>query len=145
MIRVAEPGTAVHRVVGDAVPTDVSAEGLAISPDGRLVATVNMRGTAFPPDSPRFQREASITLLAFDPATGRLRKLADHPFEAALPEGGSFDAGGRHFLATVFQYHDGAPGGGIEVFRVVDGGAPRLERLGRLPMPHGVHHVAIAR
>ncbi|MDK4717302.1 hypothetical protein [Rhizobium sp. CNPSo 4039] len=127
--------------------TDVAAEGLAVSPDGRFVATVNMRGTAFSPESPRFQREATVTLLTFDPEAGALAKVADYPFEGVLPEGGTFDLKGDHFLATVFDGHgDPSPdaGAGLEVFRVVKGAQPTLERLGRIPLPRGVHHVAVA-
>ncbi|AKJ28933.1 hypothetical protein [Caldimonas brevitalea] len=136
---------ALHRRLGS-VETDDNAEGLAVSRDGRLVATVNMRGTGFPPDSPRHHRDASVSLLRFDPASGSLTKLGDHHFEGVLPEGGSFDLSGRHFVATVFQGHRGsAQGAGLEVFRVTGGEVPTLQRLGRLPLPHGVHHVQIAR
>lgn len=137
----------LHGRIGG-TPTDVAAEGLAVSPDGRHVATVNMRGTAFPPDTTRFQREGSVTLLTFDPATGRLTKAGDYPFEGVLPEGGAFDLTGDHFLATVFHGHAGASpdeGAGLEVFRVIKGERPSLERLGRIPLPHGVHHVDVAR
>jgi DNA-binding beta-propeller fold protein YncE len=130
------------------VATGNSAEGLAISPDGSLVATVNMHTTAFPPSSPRFVRNGSVTLLRFDGASGALTKIADYPFEGVLPEGGTFDLAGEHFLATVFHGHAGASpdaGPGLETFRVVKGEAPRLERLGRIPMPHGVHHVVVTR
>jgi hypothetical protein len=131
----------------DSVPTDRSSEGLAVSGDGRLVATVNMRGTALDRASPCFDRQATVTLLAFDAASSRLRKLADYPLDGVLPEGGVFDASGRHFLATVFEYRDGQPaGGGIEVFEVRSAeGDPALHHLGRLAMPHGVHHVDVAR
>lgn len=150
VIRLADPsrptGQARHERIAS-VPTDASAEGLAVSPDGRFVATINMRGTAFPPSSDRFNRHGTVSLLAFDPATGSLAKAGDYPFEGVLPEGGTFDLTGDHFLATVFQGHDDAPadlGAGLEVFRVVKAGHPALERLGRIPLPHGVHHVAVA-
>jgi len=134
-----------HRRVGGA-PTDLSSEGLAVSPDGRLVATINMRGTALDPASDRFDRQASITLLSFDPQSGSLEKIADHPFEGVLPEGGTFDLSGEHFLAAVFEYHEGLrAGGGLEVFRVRKSERPALERLGRLSFPHGAHHVDLAR
>ncbi|RXT24070.1 hypothetical protein B5P46_19345 [Rhizobium leguminosarum] len=142
----ASPQSARHDLRGGA-ETDLSSEGIAISPDGRLVATVNMRGTAFPPGSARFHRNASVTLLSFDPATGVIAKLADYPFEGSLPEGGAFDGTGDHFLATVFQGHDGAgpeAGPGLEVFRVGKSDRPTLNRLGRVPLPHGAHHVDLA-
>jgi hypothetical protein len=140
----AEAAQARHRRIGGA-ETDLSSEGLAVSPDGTLVATVNMRGTALPSSSPRFQREASVSLFRFDAVTGALEKQGDYRFEGVLPEGGSFDRSGRHFLATVFEYHDGQPsGGGIEVFQIQPGARTTLQRLGRIPMPHGVHHVVVS-
>jgi sugar lactone lactonase YvrE len=150
VVRVADPaareGAIHHRRVAGAT-TDLSAEGLAISPDGRLVATVNMRTTAFPSDSPRFRRDASVTLLTLDAASGAINKIGDYPFEGALPEGGTFDLTGDHFMATVFQGHTGASsdaGAGLEVFRVVKNETPSLERIGRIALPHGVHHVDVA-
>jgi 6-phosphogluconolactonase (cycloisomerase 2 family) len=143
----AEASEPRHLRIAD-VETDNSAEGLAISPDGTLVATINMRTTAFSPASPRFQRHSSVTLLRFDTDSGALTKIADYPMDGVLPEGGAFDLSGEHFLATVFQGHEGATaetGPGLETFRVVKGAQPRLERLGRIPMPHGVHHVVLAR
>lgn len=150
VIRLADPATTeapVHQRIAD-VATENSAEGLAISPDGTLVATINMHTTALPPSSPRFQRQSSVTLLRFDPESGALAKIADYPIDGVLPEGGAFDLSGEHFLATVFQGHQGAnaeTGPGLETFRVVKGAQPRLERLGRIPMPHGVHHVVVTR
>lgn len=155
VVRLADPAepaaTARHQLVAG-TETDLSAEGIAISPDGRLAATVNMRGTAFPPASARFQREATVTLLSFDRVTGGIVKIADYPFEGSLPEGGSFDRSGDHFIATVFQGHANAgpdTGAGLEVFRVFKGDAasgepPSLERIGRVPLRHGAHHVDLA-
>lgn len=140
VVRLAAPDATAprHRLVHSA-RSDQSAEGLAISGDGRLVATVNMRGTPFPEQSPRFQRRASVSLFRFDAAAGRLRKIADTQFTGVLPEGGTFDPSGKYFLASVFEYRN-TRGGGIEVFRVEKDG---LEHLGRIAMPHGLHHIAI--
>lgn len=148
VIRLAGPEAAdvQHERLGT-VATGVSAEGMAVSPDGRMVATINMQGTSFPEGSPRHQREASVSLLTFDPRTGTLTKVGDFAFEGVLPEGGTFDLAGDHLLTTVFEGHRGAgpdAGAGIEVFRVVKGDMPALERLGRVALPHGVHHVDIA-
>ncbi|MCD0505944.1 lactonase family protein [Bordetella petrii] len=145
VIRLAGEGGASHAHLGQ-TQTDESSEGLAVSPDGALVATVNMRGTPFPPGSARFARQATVTLLSFDTAAGRLRKLADYAFDGVLPEGATFDLSGNYLLVTVFQYHAGGPaGGGLEVFKVEREGVPALRHVGRLPMPHGTHHVAVAR
>lgn len=147
VIRLADPAAGGEHRRLTTVDTDVSAEGMAVSPDGRLVATFNMRGTAFPPRSPRHGREAGLTLLSFDPDTGDLEKLDDYAFEAVLPEGGTFDLTGDHLLATSFEAHAepaGEVGAGLVVFRVVREARPRLESLGRVPLPHGVHHVDVA-
>ncbi|PZQ50143.1 MAG: hypothetical protein DI556_08735 [Rhodovulum sulfidophilum] len=135
-----------HRRVGSAL-TDMAAEGLAISPDGTRVATINMRGTTLPEASGRRDRMASVSLLAFDAATGALAKIADSPLDGALPEGGAFSTDGAHLLATVYEPHpeaDGTPesGAGLAVFRVTPEG---LTPQGRVPLPRGTHHVAIAR
>jgi 6-phosphogluconolactonase (cycloisomerase 2 family) len=130
------------------IDTGVSAEGMAVSPDGRMVATFNMQGTSFPPSSPRYGREAAVSLMTFDPDQGRLTKIGDYPFQGVLPEGGTFDLTGDHLIATVFEGHPGTGpelGAGLEVFRVVKGNAPRLERLGRVALPHGAHHVDVSR
>lgn len=149
VIRLADPeapGPAKHVQI-HSVATDVAAEGLTVSPTGTLVATVNMRGTAFPRDSDRFQRHATVTLLRLEASSGRLTKLADYPLDGVLPEGATFDAAGRHLLVTVFQGHDDAEadaGAGLAVFRVIDGERPALEPIGRIALPHGVHHVAVS-
>ena len=107
-----------------------------------------MRGTGFPPESARFHREASVSLFVFDPAGGAIEKIADYAFEGVLPEGAAFDLTGDHLLVTVFEGHKGASadkGAGLEMFRVVRGARPSLARVGRVPLPHGVHHVDVAR
>lgn len=150
VIRLADPADedVRHQRLGD-VATDESAEGMAVSPDGRLVATFNMRGTVFEPGTPRYTRNASVSLLAFDAKTGALEKLSDTPFEAVLPEGGTFDMTGDHIIATSFEAQPGARpavGAGLALFRVVKiGNTARLESIGRVPLPHGVHHVDVAR
>lgn len=129
------------------IASDNSPEGLAISPDGRLIATINMRSTSFSQDLPRFTREATVSLFAFDPETGTARKLGDTPFEGVLPEGGTFDATGEHLLVTVFQGHEGQRDqAGIAVFRIEGADdAARLVEVGRVATPHGAHHVVAVR
>lgn len=141
LIRVASPSSKspLHERVATG-ESDNSAEGMAISPDGRLIATVNMRGTAFDPSSERYTPEATVSLLRLDPERAVLEKLSDTPFKAVLPEGGSFDRSGEHFLATSFE---GPNGGSLEVFDVVRGDRPALKHAASIALPHGVHHVAI--
>ncbi|MGW5386480.1 lactonase family protein [Nocardia sp. NPDC003963] len=144
VIRLGELGTtAEHRHIGS-VESDKSAEGLAISPDGRHIATVNMRGTALPPWSAGHDETASVSLLQLDPDNGSLTKIGDYPLDGALPEGGTFDTSGEYFLATVFQGHDAnGPGPGLQVFRVGPDESPGLTPVQRISLPHGVHHVAV--
>ncbi len=134
--------SARHEVVSS-VQADRSSEGLAISRDGLHVATINMRETALAPDSPRRTREASISYFRFDAARSTLTKVDDYAFEGVLPEGGTFDASGRHFLATVFEYDGDVAGGGVEVWQVGPAERPGLRHLGRIAVPHGAHHVEI--
>jgi hypothetical protein len=132
-----------HRVVGS-VQTDRSAEGLAVSPDGRWVATVNMRGTALPADSPKYDELASVTLLSRDEHSGALSKIGDYPLTAVLPEGGTFDSTSRYFIATSYQGREDDDGGpGLQVFRVGEDEEPGLTAVQRIPLPHGSHHVQI--
>ncbi len=143
-IRLASPWAdrPVHRP-GLEASTDRSSEGLAISPDGRLIATVNMRGTALPPESEEHDRLATVSLLRFDPRTGRFSKVGDYPLDGVLPEGGSFDATGRWFLATVYEPAEpGSPGSGLQLYRVLDDNRG-LQPDQRLPLPHGTHHVVV--
>lgn len=132
-----------HRVIAS-VATDKSSEGLAVSPDGRWVATVNMRGTALPAESPEYDELGSVTLLRRDVESGELSKIADTPLTAVLPEGGTFDPSGRYFIATSFQGRPGEDGGsGLQVFALGPDDAPGLTPVARVPLPHGVHHVAV--
>ncbi|MGV9802404.1 lactonase family protein [Mycobacterium sp. NPDC003449] len=135
VIRVGEPGVEQPRVVGGA-ESDKSAEGLAISPDGRWVATVNMRGTGVPAGSPAHDDHATVSLLRLDAETGQLTKIGDYRLDGVLPEGGTFDASGQYFVATVFG---GPPG--LQVYRLGPEDAPGLTAVQRIPLPHGVHHV----
>lgn len=144
VIRLGELGTAAeHRHIGS-VESDKSAEGLAISPDGRHIATVNMRGTALPPGSAGYDDTASVSLLRLDVDNGSLTKIGDYPLDGVLPEGGTFDPSGEYFLATVFQGRDAdGPGPGLQVYRVGPDESPGLTPVHRISLPHGVHHVAV--
>lgn len=139
VIEVDDAPAAAHRVVHEA-QTDVSSEGLAISPDGTLVATVNMRGTVFPPDSPKFDEHASVSLLRLAD-DGALTKIGDHPLIAVLPEGGSFDTTGRYFVATSYEGRGDEGGSGLQIYGVdADDGLTPLQRI---DLPHGAHHVVV--
>ena len=132
-----------HQVI-TTVASDRSAEGIAISPDGKLVATANMRDTALPITSPRFTREATVSLFSFDNDSGQLTKAGNFPFKGVLPEGISFDATGEHLIVATFEYLDSdQPTGGLEIWRVNHEPNLSLQYAGRINTPHGSHQVII--
>ncbi|HEY9626953.1 MAG TPA: beta-propeller fold lactonase family protein [Coleofasciculaceae cyanobacterium] len=134
----------VHQVMAT-VASDRSSEGIAISPDGTLVATANMRNTALPPNSPRFTREATISLFRLDAATGQLQKIGDFPFEGVLPEGITFDATGNHVIVATFEYlNSPQPTGGLEIWQVNREPRLDLKYQGRINVPHGAHQVLVS-
>jgi DNA-binding beta-propeller fold protein YncE len=127
------------------VESDLSSEGIAISPDGTLVATANMRNTALPPNSPRFTREATVSLFRFDAATGQLQKTGDFPFAGVLPEGITFDATGDHVIVATFEYlNSPQPTGGLEIWQVNREPQLKLEYQGKINVPHGAHQVLVS-
>jgi DNA-binding beta-propeller fold protein YncE len=133
-----------HRVVSSAI-ADLSPESLAISPDSSKVVTVNMRGTAFPEHSPRFTRQATLSLMTLDRA-GQLTKINDYPFEGILPEGAAFDASGNSLAVALYDYFTPKPEGGIEFWRVIQKPKPELQRTGYIvDIGRGVHQVLVAR
>ncbi|KAB8334675.1 lactonase family protein [Scytonema tolypothrichoides VB-61278] len=134
-----------HRVVSTAI-ADNSPESLAISPDGSKVVTVNMRGTAFPTNSPRFTRQATLSLMTLDRTSGQLTKINDYPFEGILPESAAFDTSGNSLVVAVYEYFTPKPKGGIEFWRVLQKPKPELHRTGYVvDVGRGVHQVLVAR
>ena len=137
-------GNNSHQVI-KTVASDRSSEGIAISPDGNLVATANMRETALPISSNRFTREATVSLFSFDSNSGQLSKAGNFPFEGVLPEGISFDATGEHLIVATFEYLDSnRPTGGLEVWRVKPEPNLGLQYAGRINVPYGSHQIIIS-
>ncbi|MBW4657992.1 MAG: lactonase family protein [Drouetiella hepatica Uher 2000/2452] len=134
---------AQHQVVSTAT-SDLSPESLAISPDGSLVVTVNMRGTLFPPLSPRFTREASLSLLKLE-QSGQLTKVGDYPFEGILPESAAFDASGNYLAVAVYDYFTSKPEAGIELWQVIRSPELGLRHTRQvIEVDRGAHQVMIA-
>lgn len=132
-----------HRVVSNAT-SDLSPESLAISPDGSLVVTVNMRGTAFPPTSPQFTDTASLSLLTLEPS-GQLTKVGDYPFAGILPESVAFDASGNYLAVAVYDYFTPEPEAGIELWQVVRRPELILQHTDQvIEVDRGAHQVMIA-
>lgn len=138
------PTSPQHRVVSTAT-TDISPESLTISPDSSLVVTVNMRGTLFPQTSPRFTRQASLSLLTLDSESGRLTKVGDYPFEGILPESATFDVKGNYLAVAVYDYFTPKPEGGVEIWRVKREPSLALQRTNQvIDVGQGVHQVVVA-
>jgi len=126
-----ESGTPRHELVGSA-PVGVNPEGLAISPDGRLVVTSNFQQTFLPdanPDArPGDTRNGSLSLLSLDKNTGKLTPGGEYPI-AGMPAGLSFDARGGFVVVTQFRSFDpGAVDGVLAFWTVHAGSTPSLER-----------------
>ncbi|MCU0451759.1 MAG: lactonase family protein, partial [Bernardetiaceae bacterium] len=124
----------------------ISPEGIAISPNGRWVASSNM-GTNFLPHSlPLFGHRASVSLLGFDQATGTLTLHDTQAWEGVLPEGIAFDADSDALVTTSFDYLDLAKRqGGLHFWQLKDqNGKATLHNTGfKLTVQRGCHFVKI--
>jgi DNA-binding beta-propeller fold protein YncE len=133
-----------HQVI-TTVASDQSSEGIAVSPDGTLVATANMRDTALPTSSPRFTREATVSLFSLDADSGALTKVGDFAFEGVLPEGITFDATGEHLVVATFAYlNSSKPMGGLDIWRIDREPRLGLQYTGRINVPPGAHQVIVS-
>jgi dipeptidyl aminopeptidase/acylaminoacyl peptidase len=139
-----------HRLVSQA-QVSLSPEGFELSPDGDLIAVVNMERTYLPDALPYalFGRRdrSSLSLVAFDAATGALR-VVDGPvgFDGVLPEDVMFDADGDMLAVAVFHERSAAPKAGrVDYWRIDRStGAPRLVPTGRsTTVMRGAHDLAL--
>lgn len=125
----------------------INPEGLAISPDGRHIVTVNLRYSHLPEDFDRRRppTTSSISLLALDPQSGETRVIEEQSFDGILPEGVVFDRTGRNLAVAVFDFHAAKRGtGAIQFWRLRRGDAPRLEQLPQeIPTGRGAHSLAV--
>jgi hypothetical protein len=123
--------------------TPLFPEGIRLSPDGRLLATLNMQTTALPNNSPLFSPNSSISLWTRDLQTGLLTKLNDTSFEGILPEGLAFDPTSK-YLATAVYHPTNADrtSGAVDIWEVVGtASAATLKLRHRVNTPRGVHQV----
>ena len=131
--------------------TGVSPEGLAVSPDGRFVATTNLERSYLPYDDPRITWFSSITLAELDPETGVLRKVGDFAYDGILPEAAVFDNTSRYLaVATYDHFDDRETGGSIDFWRIqadpLDPSTLRLVKTKHsVPVTRGAHSMVIAR
>ncbi|KJH70792.1 lactonase family protein [Aliterella atlantica] len=127
----------------------LSPEGLAISPDGTLAATVNMRRTYLPNWLPawRGRDRNSLSLVQIEPQSGQLSAIAEYGFEGLLPEDAIFDADGKSLAVVIYNERISSPKTGkVEFWNVVQQPEPKLERTRfNLEVVRGPHNLAIAR
>lgn len=126
-------------------------EGLAISPNGRWVATANLENSFLPLNDPKQRFFASLSLLQLDPATGRLDRVGEFPFDGLLPEPIVFDNSSNFIASASFgRYDDPKAGGSIRFWRIVDhnpqpGRIELIELTDSISVARGPQSIAIVR
>ena len=124
----------------------INPEGLAISPDGTTVVTVNLRRSHLPlGDEEQPPTTSSITLLTLEPETGTLTKVDEYEFDGVLPEGVVFDSNGEHLAVAVFDFNGEKNGqGALQFWRVNSGEQPSLEAIPfEVPLVRGAHALVL--
>jgi DNA-binding beta-propeller fold protein YncE len=122
-----------HVQIASRAQVGVSPEGFAISPDGSLAVTVNMRRTYLPNWLPawRGKDRNSLSLVKIDRESGQITTVGEYGFEGLLPEDAVFDADGKALAVAI--YNDRIPSpktGRIEFWNLKHDPNPRLERTG---------------
>ena len=142
-----DPESAQPPKIVSRVEVGLSPEGFAISPDGSLLATVNMRRTYLPDFVPawRGKPHSSLSLVRFDSQSGQLSNVDEYGFEGLLPEQVTFDAEGKSLAVVIFNYREANPTkGAVEFWNVVAGDKPRLERTGTtIEVVRGAHDIVL--
>jgi hypothetical protein len=143
-VRIGDPTStsASHELV-QTEATPIFPEGIAVSPDGTMVATVNMQSSALPASNPLFSPDTSISLWTREPESGLLTKAADTPFRGILPEGVDFDPTSSRLAVAVYQDADNRSFGYVDLWRVerAADGVPALVADQRIRAARGTHHV----
>lgn len=145
-----DDGTVRHALI-DRVMTGVSPEGLAVSPDGRWVATTNLERSYLPYDDARITWYSSVTLAALEQATGDLTEIGTFNFDGILPEAAQFDNSSTYLaVANYDHFDDRREGSSIDFWRIqtdpLDPGNTQLVKTEHsVPVARGAHSMAIAR
>lgn len=114
-----------------------SPEGLAISPQGDLIATGNIELSFLYEDDPRYTRGGTISLLTLNSETGEVLPVGE-AVTGAGPQGLIFDRTGEHLLVNDFE------SGAVQIWNVERGSQPRLEFTGvRVGAGRGAHAVLL--
>ncbi len=98
-----------HKIV-DQIKVQRSPEGFAVSPDGSRLVTVNMNRT-YLPSSLEFwavpgRDRASLSLIKFNPETGKGVVVDSKGFNGNLPENATFDLDGNAVAVAIYEYED---------------------------------------
>ena len=140
-----DPDGEARGVVSRAV-VGKSPEAFELDRDGTLLAVVNMERSYLPGGPLALvpgRSASSLSLVAFDPATGELETLgAPVGFRGVLPEDAAFDADGDSLAVVVYQDHDAPLSDGWLAFFDIDRtGARPVARLTdrRVALPRGGH------
>jgi len=147
---VREDGSVRHAFVSRVI-TGVSPEGLAVSPDGRWVATTNLERSYLPYDDPRLTWFSSITLAALDQETGQLSAVGTFTYDGILPEAAVFDNSGRYLAVVTYDHFDDRrTGGSVDFWRIqadpLDTSNVQLIKTEHsVPVTRGAHSMVIAR
>lgn len=145
-----DDGTVRHALI-DRVMTGVSPEGLAVSPDGRWVATTNLERSYLPYDDARITWYSSVTLAALDQETGDLTEVGTFTYDGILPEAAVFDNSGSYLaVANYDHFDDRRAGSSIDFWRIqtdpLDPGNTQLIKTEHsVPVARGAHSMVIAR
>ncbi|MEO1470409.1 MAG: hypothetical protein AAFV86_15270, partial [Pseudomonadota bacterium] len=145
------PDGSVRHAFVDRVPTGVSPEGLAVSPDGRWVATTNLERSYLPYEDGRITWWSSITLARLDEATGQMSLVGTFAYDGILPEAAVFDNSGTYLaVATYDHFDDRIEGSSIDFWRIqkdaLNDENVQLVKTGiTVPVTRGAHSMVIAR
>lgn len=131
------------------VATGASAEEFAVSPDGRMLVSLNMERSFLTPEDPRLTYHSSLTLMTWDDRSETLSERGTFAFEGVLPEGITFDASGEFVAVANFAHSNPrrpVQESTLDFWRVVTGASPMLVQMDmKLPVMRGAHVVKLQR
>lgn len=133
-----------HQIVSTA-SVGGSAEEFAISSNGQFVVSLNMEASFLPWNDERLTRYSSLTLLSFNPETGRLTPHNTTQFEGILPEGITFDGSGNYLAVANFdRFNPTREGTTLDFWRVIPDRVPTLVKMDiSIPLMRGAHIVKV--
>ena len=141
-------GEPVH-AMSSQVLTRSASEGFAVSPDGSLVAAVNMERSWLPYEDERQSWFSSITLIHRDPETGQMFEGHTTPYYSVLPEMAVFDASGKYLAVVNYDhYNHDEPGGSVDFFKLVKDPLNKKPKMlvqtrYSVPVQHGAHDMIL--